>query len=62
MGIIEKFSRKPISKFHELHRYAPDILNLVTPGDLEGPLSTSPDTVIIKGRHKKDSTKRDKSH
>lgn len=32
------------------------------PSDPEGTLSTPPNTVLTKGQHKKDSTKRDKSY
>lgn len=61
-GIIEEFREKPVSKFRELCWCARQILHAVILGDLEGPLGTPPDTVITKGRHKKDPSKRDKSH
>lgn len=48
--------------FWELHKCARKILNPVILGDLEGPVSTPPDTMLTKGRHKKDSTKMDKLH
>lgn len=46
----------------EIHRNAKQILHPVMPSNSEGPVSHSLTTVITKGRHKTDSTKRDKSH
>ncbi|KAI5667034.1 hypothetical protein M9H77_16887 [Catharanthus roseus] len=61
-SMLEKISTGPISKVQEVHRFIKYVICPVLPEDPCPPLTNPPKTVVTKGRRKRNSTKRDKSH
>ncbi|KAI5664573.1 hypothetical protein M9H77_23896 [Catharanthus roseus] len=61
-SLLQEICTGPISNVREVRQLIKGVIHPVFPDDLCQPLSTSPKTVVTKGRRKTNSTKRDKSH
>ncbi|KAI5647464.1 hypothetical protein M9H77_33469 [Catharanthus roseus] len=61
-SMLEKISTGPISKVREVHRLIKCVICPVLPEDPCPPLTNPPETAVMKGRWKTNSTKRDKSY
>ncbi|KAI5673121.1 hypothetical protein M9H77_13485 [Catharanthus roseus] len=60
--LLEEISTDTISKVREVRRLMKDVISPVLPDDLRAPLITPPETVVMKGRRKTNTTKKDKSY
>ncbi|KAI5669431.1 hypothetical protein M9H77_19284 [Catharanthus roseus] len=59
---LDQISTGPIYKVREMHHLAKEVLSSVLPTDPDMSLTSIPKVIVTKGRHKTDSTKRDKSY